>query len=123
MAKNLIIGDNIRRILANNKATRKIGVPYTQVELAEAMGTTRQQIGSYVNGRHIMGTATILKMADVLGVTQYELIGTEEDQTIFAIGREVAKSPILKELFEKVVAGEITDEQLNKVVEVITSLK
>jgi len=123
MAKNLIIGDNIRRILANNKATRKIGVPYTQVELAEAMGTTRQQIGAYVNGRHIMGTATILKMADVLGVTQYELIGTEEDQTIFAIGREVAKSPILKELFEKVVAGEITDEQLNKVVEVITSLK
>lgn len=122
MAKNLI-GDNIRRILANNKATRKIGVPYKQVELAEAMGTSRQQIGAYVNGRHIMGTATILKMADVLGVTQYELIGTEEDQTIFAIGREVAKSPILKELFEKVVAGEITDEQLNKVVEVITSLK
>lgn len=122
MTKNLI-GDNIRRILADNKKTGKAGVPYTQVELAEAMGTTRQQIGAYVNGRHIMGTATILKMADVLGVTQYELIGTEEDQTIFAIGREVAKSPILKELFEKVVAGEITDEQLNKVVEVITSLK
>lgn len=122
MTKNLI-GDNIRHILADNKKTGKAGVPYTQVELAEAMGTTRQQIGAYVNGRHIMGTATILKMADVLGVTQYELIGTEEDQTIFAIGREVAKSPILKELFEKVVAGEITDEQLNKVVEVITSLK
>lgn len=122
MIKNLI-GDNIRRILANNKATRKNGVPYTQVDLAEAMGTTRQQIGAYVNGRHIMGTATILKMADVLGVTQYELIGTEEDQTIFAIGREVAKSPILKELFEKVVAGEITDEQLNKVVEIITSFQ
>lgn len=122
MAKNLI-GDNIRRILANNKAAKKIGVPHKQVELAEAMGTTRQQIGAYVNGRHIMGTATILKMADVLGVTQYELIGTEEDQAIFAIGREVAKSPVLKELFEKVVAGEITDEQLNKVVEVITSLK
>lgn len=122
MIKNLI-GDNIRRILADNKKTGKAGVPYTQVELAEAMGTTRQQIGAYVNGRHIMGTATILKMADVLGVTQYELIGTEEDQTIFAIGREVAKSPVLKELFEKVVAGEITDEQLNKVVDVITSLK
>lgn len=122
MAKNLI-GDNIRRILADNKKTGKAGVPYTQVDLAEAMGTTRQQIGAYVNGRHIMGTATILKMADVLGVTQYELIGTEEDQTIFAIGREVAKSPVLKELFEKVVAGEITDNQLNKVVEVITSLK
>lgn len=122
MTKNLI-GDNIRRILADNKKSGKAGVPYTQVDLAEAMGTTRQQIGAYVNGRHIMGTATILKMADVLGVTQYELIGTEEDQTIFAIGREVAKSPILKELFEKVVAGEITDEQLNKVVEVITSLK
>lgn len=122
MIKNLI-GDNIRRILADNKKTGKAGVPYTQVDLAEAMGTTRQQIGAYVNGRHIMGTATILKMADVLSVTQYELIGTEEDQTIFAIGREVAKSPILKELFEKVVAGEITDEQLNKVVEIITSLK
>lgn len=122
MTKNLI-GDNIRRILADNKKSGKAGVPYTQVDLAEAMGTTRQQIGAYVNGRHIMGTATILKMADVLGVTQYELIGTEEDQTIFAIGREVAKSPILKELFEKVVAGEITDKQLNKVVEVITSLK
>lgn len=122
MAKNLI-GDNIRRILANNKATRKIGVPYKQVELAEAMGTSRQQIGAYVNGRHVMNTATLLKMADVLGVTQYELMGTEEDQTIFAIGREVAKSPILKELVKKVVAGEITDKQLNKVVEVITSLK
>ncbi len=122
MIKNLI-GENIRRILADNKKTGKAGVPYTQVDLAEAMGTTRQQIGAYVNGRHIMGTATILKMADVLGVTQYELIGTEEDQTIFAIGREVAKSPILKELFEKVVAGEITDEQLNKVVEIITSFQ
>lgn len=122
MAKNLI-GDNIRRILANNKATRKIGVPYKQVELAEAIGTSRQQIGAYVNGRHVMSTATLLKMADVLGVTQYELMGTEEDQTIFAIGREVAKSPILKELVKKVVAGEITDKQLNKVVEVITSLK
>lgn len=122
MTKNLV-GDNIRRILANNKATRKNGVPYTQVELAEAIGTTKQQIGAYVNGRHVMGTATLLKMADVLDVTQYELMGTEEDQTIFAIGREVAKSPILKELVKKVVAGEITDEQLNKVVEVITSLK
>lgn len=122
MIKNLI-GENIRRILADNKKTGKAGVPYTQVDLAEAMGTTRQQIGAYVNGRHIMGTATILKMADVLGVTQYELIGTEEDQTIFAIGREVAKSPILKELFEKVVAGEITDEQLNKVVEIITNFQ
>lgn len=122
MIKNLI-GENIRRILADNKKTGKAGVPYTQVDLAEAMGTTRQQIGAYVNGRHIMGTATILKMADVLGVTKYELIGTEEDQTIFAIGREVAKSPILKELFEKVVAGEITDEQLNKVVEIITSFQ
>lgn len=122
MTKNLI-GENIRRILADNKKTGKAGVPHTQVDLAEAMGTTRQQIGAYVNGRHIMGTATILKMADVLGVTQYELIGTEEDQTIFAIGREVAKSPILKELFEKVVAGEITDEQLNKVVEIITNFK
>lgn len=122
MIKNLI-GENIRRILADNKKTGKAGVPYTQVDLAEAMGTTRQQIGAYVNGRHIMGTATILKMADVLGVTQYELIGTEEDQTIFAIGREVAKSPILKELFEKVVAGEITDEQLNKIVEIITSFQ
>ena len=122
MAKNLI-GDNIRRILANNKATRKIGVPYKQVELAEAIGTSRQQIGAYVNGRHVMSTATLLKMADVLGVTQYELMGTEEDQTIFAIGREVAKSPILKELVEKVVAGEVTDEQLTAVLKIIDTLK
>lgn len=122
MTKNLI-GDNIRRILANNKATRKNGVPYTQVELAEAIGTTKQQIGAYVNGRHVMGTAILLKMADVLGVTQYELIGTEEDQTIFAIGREVAKSPILKELVEKVVAGEVTDEQLTAVLKIIDTLK
>lgn len=120
---NKIIGDNIRRILANNKATRKIGVPYTQVELAEAMGTTRQQIGAYVNGRHIMSTATLLKMADVLDVTQYELMGTEDDQTIFAIGKEVAKSPILKELVEKVVAGEVTDEQLTAVLKIIDTLK
>lgn len=122
MAKNPI-GDNIRRILANNKATGKIGVPYKQVELAEAMGTTRQQIGAYVNGHHVMSTATLLKMADVLDVTQYELMGTEEDQTIFAIGKEVAKSPILKELVEKVVAGEVTDEQLTAVLKIIDTLK
>ena len=122
MAKNPI-GDNIRRILANNKATRKIGVPHTQVELAESIGTTKQQIGAYVNGRHIMSTATLLKMADVLDVTQYELMGTEEDQTIFAIGKEVAKSPILKELVEKVVAGEVTDEQLTAVLKIIDTLK
>lgn len=122
MTKNLI-GDNIRRILADNKKTGKAGVPYTQVELGEAMGTTRQQIGAYVNGRHIMSTATLLKMADVLDVTQYELMGTEEDQTIFAIGKEVAKSPILKELVEKVVAGEVTDEQLTAVLKIIDTLK
>lgn len=122
MIKNLI-GDNVRRILADNKKTGKAGVPYTQVELAEAMGTTRQQIGAYVNGRHIMSTATLLKMADVLDVTQYELMGTEEDQTIFAIGKEVAKSPILKELVEKVVAGEVTDEQLTAVLKIIDTLK
>ena len=122
MTKNRI-GDNIRRILADNKKTGKAGVPYTQVELAEAMGTTRQQIGAYVNGRHIMSTATLLKMADVLDVTQYELMGTEEDQTIFAIGKEVAKSPILKELVEKVVAGEVTDEQLTAVLKIIDTLK
>lgn len=122
MTKNLI-GDNIRRILADNKKTGKAGVPYTQVELAEAMGTTRQQIGAYVNGRHIMSTATLLKIADVLDVTQYELMGTEEDQTIFAIGKEVAKSPILKELVEKVVAGEVTDEQLTAVLKIIDTLK
>lgn len=122
MTKNLI-GDNIRRILADNKKTGKAGVPYTQVKLAEAMGTTRQQIGAYVNGRHIMSTATLLKMADVLDVTQYELMGTEEDQTIFAIGKEVAKSPILKELVEKVVAGEVTDEQLTAVLKIIDTLK
>lgn len=118
-----IIGDNIRRILADNKKTGKAGVPHTQTELAAALGTTKQQVGTYVNGRHAMSTTALLKMADVLDVTQYELMGTEEDQTIFAIGKEVAKSPILKELVEKVVAGEVTDEQLTAVLKIIDTLK
>lgn len=51
---NKIIGDNIRRILAENKKTGKVGVPRTQVELATALGTTKQQVGAYVNGRYVI---------------------------------------------------------------------
>lgn len=122
MIKNLI-GDNIRRILAINKKTGKAGVPHTQVELASALGTTKQQVGAYVNGRYVMSTATLLKTADVLGVTQYDLTGTAEDMEIVDIGRFVKSKPVLHKIVDMLKNDVVTEDQLQKVVDVITSLK
>ena len=122
MIKNLI-GDNIRRILAINKKTGKAGVPHTQVELAAALGTTKQQVGAYVNGRYVMSTATLLKTADVLGVTQYDLTGTAEDLEIVDIGRFVKPKPVLHKIVDMLKNDVVTEDQLQKVVDVITSLK
>lgn len=122
MIKNLI-GDNIRRILAINKKTGKAGVPHTQVELAAALGTTKQQVGAYVNGRYVMSTATLLKTADVLGVTQYDLTGTAEDMEIVDIGRFVKSKPVLHKIIDMLKNDVVTEDQLQKVVDVITSLK
>lgn len=120
---NKIIGDNIRRILAENKKTGKVGVPRTQVELATALGTTKQQVGAYVNGRYVMSTHTLLKTAEALGVTQYDLTGTAEDLEIVNIGRFVKSTPVLLNIIDMLKNGVVTDVQLQKVVEVITSLK
>lgn len=122
MIKNLI-GDNIRRILAINKKTGKAGVPHTQVELAAALGTTKQQVGAYVNGRYVMSTHTLLKTAEALGVTQYELTGTAEDLDTVNIGRFVKSTPILLNIVDMIKNGVVSEEQLQKVVEVITTLK
>lgn len=120
---NKIIGDNIRRILAENKKTGKPGVPHTQVELAAALGTSKQQVGSYVNGRHVMSAKALLKTAEALGVTQYELTGTAEDMKIVDIGRFVESRPVLLQIVDMIKNGVITEDQLQKVVEIITSLK
>lgn len=120
---NNIIGNNIRRILAENKRTGKVGVPHTQVELAAALGTTKQQIGAYVNNRYVMSTHTLLKTAEALGVTQYDLTGTAEDLEIVNIGRFVKSTPALLEIVDMMKNGVVTDGQLQKVVEIITSLK
>lgn len=122
MIKNLI-GDNIRRILVINKKTGKAGVPHTQVELAAALGTTKQQVGAYVNGRYVMSTATLLKTADVLGVTQYDLTGTAEDMEIVDIGRFVKSKPVLHKIVDMLKNDVVTEDQLQKVVDIITSLK
>ena len=120
---NKIIGDNIRRILAYNKKNGKAGVPHTQVELAKALGTTKQQVGAYVNGRYVMSTHTLLKTAEALGVTQYDLTGTAADLEIVNIGRFVESRPVLLQIVDMLKNGVVTDEELQKVVEVITSLK
>lgn len=120
---NKIIGDNIRRILAANKKTGKAGVPHTQVELAAALGTTKQQIGAYVNGRYVMSTHTLLKTAEALGVTQYDLTGTAEDLDTVNVGRLVKSTPVLLNIVDMLKNGVVTDDQLQKVVDVITSLK
>lgn len=123
MTNKKIIGDNIRRILAENKKTGKPGVPHTQVELAAALGTSKQQVGSYVNGRHVMSAKALLKTAEALGVTQYDLTGTAEDLEIVNIGRFVKSTPVLLQIVDMIKNGVVTDDQLRKVVEVITSLK
>lgn len=123
MTNKKIIGDNIRRILAENKKTGKPGVPHTQVELAAALGTSKQQVGSYVNGRHVMSAKALLKTAEALGVTQYELTGTAEDMKIVDIGRFVESRPVLLQIVDMIKNGVITEDQLQKVVEIITSLK
>lgn len=120
---NNIIGDNIRRILADNKKTGKAGVPHTQVELAAVLGTTKQQIGAYVNGRYVMSTHTLLKTAEALGVTQYDLTGTADDLKIVDIGRFVESRPVLLNIVNMLKNGVVTEDQLQKVVEVITCLK
>lgn len=120
---NNTIGNNIRRILAYNKKTGKAGVPHTQVELAAALGTTKQQIGAYVNGRYTMSTRALLKTAEALGVTQYDLTGTAEDLQIVNIGRFVKSTPVLLKIVDMLKNGVVTEDQLQKVVEVITCLK
>lgn len=123
MTNKKIIGDNIRRILAENKKTGKPGVPHTQVELAAALGTSKQQVGSYVNGRHVMSAKALLKTAEALGVTQYDLTGTAEDLDTVNIGRFVKSTPVLRKIVDMMKNGIVTEDQLQKVVEVITCLK
>lgn len=123
MTNKKIIGDNIRRILAENKKTGKPGVPHTQVELAAALGTSKQQVGSYVNGRHVMSAKALLKTAEALGVTQYDLTGTAEDLDTVNIGRFVKSTPVLRKIVDMMKNGVVTEDQLQKVVEVITCLK
>ena len=98
-------------------------MPYTQVELAAALGTSKQQVGSYVNGRHVMSAKALLKTAEALGVTQYDLTGTAEDLEIVNIRRFVKSTPVLLNIVDMLKNGVVTDVQLQKVVEVITSLK
>lgn len=46
----------------------------SQVELAEKVGVSQQSISNYVNGDKSPSTATLIKIADALGVTVDSLI-------------------------------------------------
>ena len=71
----------------------------------------------------VRSTHTLLKTAEALGVTQYDLTGTAEDLEIVNIGRFVKSTPVLLNIIDMLKNGVVTDVQLQKVVEVITSLK
>lgn len=116
-----VIGRNIKRILVEHKAAGKS--PHSQKELAAALGLSRQQVGAYMNGIYCPSPSALIKIANALGVTQYDLTGTEADREIVELGRAVVTSPTLQKLVGMVKDDTITDDQLNKVVEVITSLK
>lgn len=50
----------------------------TQAELAKAIGNVQRNISNWENGASEPDIATILRLADVLGVTVDELLGREE---------------------------------------------
>ena len=50
-----------------------------QADLAAAIGTTRQQVGKYVNGTQDMTASRLAAVCRVLGVSADYLLGLPED--------------------------------------------
>lgn len=63
---NLLIGDNIKRLLTEREMTQK--------ELAQCIGCSEQSLSEYVNNKRQPKERTMRKMAFYLGVPLRELI-------------------------------------------------
>lgn len=116
-----IIGRNIKRILVENKAAGKS--PHSQKELAAALGIARQQVGAYMNGIYCPSPSALIRIANALNVTQYDLTGTEADREIVALGRAVVLNPALRKITSMVASGNVTNEQLESLLQTIASFK
>ena len=64
---------------------------FTQKELGEKIGLTREAIASYETGRSHLIITTLLDMAAVLRVSVYEIIGLERQTAENTITRRWAK--------------------------------
>ena len=67
MKKDESIGDRIRKTRVNKGLT--------QQQVADSIGVTYQNVSQYERGLRIPKNETLLKIADALGVSVYELIG------------------------------------------------
>ena len=70
---------------------------FTQGELGEKIGLTREAIASYESGRTQLMTTTLLDMASTLRVSVNEILGAERQNTEAAIARRWAKRMIIIE--------------------------
>ena len=79
--------------------TRRKLIGMTQINLAEAVGVTFQQIQKYEKGANRVGSSRLVRIAEVLGTSPAALFGQEEDGSIhteskeFVYLRDVTASP------------------------------
>jgi transcriptional regulator with XRE-family HTH domain len=63
----------VRQALARKIRRWRQLAPMTQAELAEAVGVTQATLSHYENGKRDVSVATLLRIADVLGVSLQDL--------------------------------------------------
>jgi len=79
--------------LIGTKLAALLGVRgMSQRELAEAAGLTPASVSRYVNGEREPRAPTIAALADVLGVSPSDIIGTPDEQELDTAIRLVARN-------------------------------
>ena len=79
--------------LIGTKLAALLGVRgMSQRELAEAAGLTPASVSRYVNGEREQRAPTIAALADVLGVSPSDIIGTPDEQELDTAIRLVARN-------------------------------
>jgi len=84
------INSHLVKLGKNLQALRKRR-GFTQKELGEKIGMTRESISSYESGRAHFMVSTLMEMASALKVRVNEILGQEHQTAEFAISRRWAK--------------------------------
>lgn len=101
---------SVKETVANNIRRYRKKANLTMEELADKLGTTKSNVSSWENMKHIPSIATLVRLCDIFGVTINQLYGIEDTQK--------DPSQLVQDFFEKLEVdenrlNELSDEQIN----------